>query len=36
MAGMRLIDVMHLGRPHVIGAWLVGDVVDRSGTHVVP
>ncbi len=31
MAGMRLIDVMHLGRPHVIGAWLVGDVVIDPG-----
>jgi glyoxylase-like metal-dependent hydrolase (beta-lactamase superfamily II) len=28
---MRLIDVMHLGRPHVIGAWLVGDVVIDPG-----
>jgi len=31
MAGMRLIDVMHLGRPHVIGAWAVGDVVIDPG-----
>jgi glyoxylase-like metal-dependent hydrolase (beta-lactamase superfamily II) len=31
MAGMRLIDVMHLGRPHVIGAWLVGDLVIDPG-----
>ncbi len=31
MAEMRLIDVMHLGRPHVIGAWLVGDVVIDPG-----
>jgi glyoxylase-like metal-dependent hydrolase (beta-lactamase superfamily II) len=31
MADMRLIDVMHLGRPHVIGAWLVGDVVVDPG-----
>lgn len=31
MAGMRLIDVMHLGRPRVIGAWLVGDVVIDPG-----
>jgi glyoxylase-like metal-dependent hydrolase (beta-lactamase superfamily II) len=31
MADMRLIDVMHLGRPHVIGAWLVGDVVIDPG-----
>jgi glyoxylase-like metal-dependent hydrolase (beta-lactamase superfamily II) len=28
---MRLIDVMHLGRPRVIGAWLVGDVVVDPG-----
>jgi glyoxylase-like metal-dependent hydrolase (beta-lactamase superfamily II) len=28
---MRLIDVMHLGRPRVIGAWLVGDVVIDPG-----
>jgi glyoxylase-like metal-dependent hydrolase (beta-lactamase superfamily II) len=28
---MRLIDVMHLGRPQVIGAWLVGDVVIDPG-----
>jgi glyoxylase-like metal-dependent hydrolase (beta-lactamase superfamily II) len=27
----RLIDVMHLGRPHVIGAWVVGDVVIDPG-----
>jgi len=31
MADMRLIDVMHLGRPHVIGAWRVGDVVIDPG-----
>jgi len=31
MAEMRLIDVLHLGRPHVIGAWLVGDVVIDPG-----
>jgi glyoxylase-like metal-dependent hydrolase (beta-lactamase superfamily II) len=31
MADMRLIDVMHLGRPHVIGAWLVGDVLIDPG-----
>ncbi len=31
MAEMRLIDVMHLGRPRVIGAWLVGDVVIDPG-----
>jgi glyoxylase-like metal-dependent hydrolase (beta-lactamase superfamily II) len=28
---VRLIDVMHLGRPRVIGAWLVGDVVIDPG-----
>jgi glyoxylase-like metal-dependent hydrolase (beta-lactamase superfamily II) len=28
---MRLIDVMHLGRPHVIGAWVVGGVVVDPG-----
>ncbi len=28
---MRLIDVMHLGRPRVIGAWVVGDVVVDPG-----
>ena len=28
---MRLIDVRHLGRPQVIGAWLVGDVVIDPG-----
>jgi glyoxylase-like metal-dependent hydrolase (beta-lactamase superfamily II) len=28
---MRLIDVMHLGRPRVIGAWLVGDVIIDPG-----
>jgi glyoxylase-like metal-dependent hydrolase (beta-lactamase superfamily II) len=28
---MRLIDVRHLGRPHVIGAWVVGDVVIDPG-----
>jgi glyoxylase-like metal-dependent hydrolase (beta-lactamase superfamily II) len=28
---MRLIDVMHLGRRRVIGAWLVGDVVIDPG-----
>ena len=28
---MRLLDVMHLGRPRVIGAWLVGDVVIDPG-----
>ena len=34
---MRLIDVMHLGRPHVIGAWLVGDVViDPGPTSCLP
>jgi glyoxylase-like metal-dependent hydrolase (beta-lactamase superfamily II) len=31
MAEMRLIDAMHLGRPRVIGAWLVGDVVIDPG-----
>jgi glyoxylase-like metal-dependent hydrolase (beta-lactamase superfamily II) len=31
MAEMRMIDVMHVGRPHVIGAWLVGDVVIDPG-----
>jgi glyoxylase-like metal-dependent hydrolase (beta-lactamase superfamily II) len=31
MAQTRLIDVMHLGRPRVIGAWLVGDVVIDPG-----
>lgn len=30
-AQMRLIDVMHLGRPRVIGAWLVDDVVIDPG-----
>lgn len=28
---MRLIDVRHLGRPRVIGAWLVGDVIIDPG-----
>jgi glyoxylase-like metal-dependent hydrolase (beta-lactamase superfamily II) len=37
MAGMRLIDVMHLGRPQVIGAWLVGDVlIDPGPTSSLP
>jgi glyoxylase-like metal-dependent hydrolase (beta-lactamase superfamily II) len=31
MAEMRLIDVMHLGRPHVVGAWVVGDVLIDPG-----
>jgi glyoxylase-like metal-dependent hydrolase (beta-lactamase superfamily II) len=31
MARKRLIDVMHLGRPHVIAAWAVGDVVIDPG-----
>src|ERR1700741_5353159 len=31
MGKARLIDVMHLGRPHVIGAWVVGDVVIDPG-----
>jgi glyoxylase-like metal-dependent hydrolase (beta-lactamase superfamily II) len=28
---MRAIDVMHLGRPHVIGCWQVGDVLVDPG-----
>ncbi|MGC1852450.1 MAG: MBL fold metallo-hydrolase [Solirubrobacterales bacterium] len=28
---MRVIDVMHLGRPHVIGCWKVGDVLVDPG-----
>ncbi|HET9163224.1 MAG TPA: MBL fold metallo-hydrolase [Solirubrobacterales bacterium] len=28
---MRVIDVMHLGRPHVIGCWQVGDVLVDPG-----
>jgi glyoxylase-like metal-dependent hydrolase (beta-lactamase superfamily II) len=37
MAEMRLIDVMHLGRPRVIGAWLVGDVlIDPGPTSCLP
>jgi glyoxylase-like metal-dependent hydrolase (beta-lactamase superfamily II) len=28
---MQLIDVMHLGRPQVIGAWLIDDVVIDPG-----
>jgi glyoxylase-like metal-dependent hydrolase (beta-lactamase superfamily II) len=31
MAQMRLIDVMHVGCPRVIGAWVVGDVVIDPG-----
>jgi glyoxylase-like metal-dependent hydrolase (beta-lactamase superfamily II) len=31
MAPARLIDVKHLGRPQVIGAWLVGDVLVDPG-----
>ena len=31
MAKMRLIDVMHLDRPRVIGAWLVGGVLIDPG-----
>ncbi len=31
MAGMRFIDVLHLGRPHVIVACVVGDVVIDPG-----
>ncbi|HEV7584224.1 MAG TPA: MBL fold metallo-hydrolase [Solirubrobacteraceae bacterium] len=27
----ELIDLLHLGRPHVIGAWLLGDVVVDPG-----
>jgi glyoxylase-like metal-dependent hydrolase (beta-lactamase superfamily II) len=27
----RLIDLLHLGRPHVIGAWRVGDVIVDPG-----
>jgi glyoxylase-like metal-dependent hydrolase (beta-lactamase superfamily II) len=27
----ELIDLMHLGRPHVIGAWRVGDVIVDPG-----
>jgi glyoxylase-like metal-dependent hydrolase (beta-lactamase superfamily II) len=28
---MRVIDVMHLGRPHVIGCWQVGDALVDPG-----
>ena len=35
MAEMRLIDVMHLDRPRVIGAWLVGGVLIDPGTPVI-
>ena len=28
---MRVIDTMHLGRPHVIGCWQVGDVLIDPG-----
>jgi glyoxylase-like metal-dependent hydrolase (beta-lactamase superfamily II) len=28
---MRVIDLMHLGRPRVIGCWQVGDVLDDPG-----
>jgi glyoxylase-like metal-dependent hydrolase (beta-lactamase superfamily II) len=31
MGEARLIDVMHLGRPHVIGTWVVDDVVIDPG-----
>lgn len=31
MRHARVIDVMHLGRPHVIGAWVVGDAVIDPG-----
>src|SRR5271166_3559531 len=27
----ELIDLLHLGRPHVIGAWRVGDVIVDPG-----
>ena len=30
-AGLQLIDLMHLGRAHVIGAWRVGDVIVDPG-----
>jgi glyoxylase-like metal-dependent hydrolase (beta-lactamase superfamily II) len=34
---MKLIDVMHIGRPRVIGAWLVDDVViDPGPTSCLP
>lgn len=37
MTAARLIDVLHLGRPHVIGAWLVDDVViDPGPTSCLP
>ncbi|HTA06169.1 MAG TPA: MBL fold metallo-hydrolase [Solirubrobacteraceae bacterium] len=29
--GPELIDLLHLGRPHVIGAWRVGDVIVDPG-----
>jgi glyoxylase-like metal-dependent hydrolase (beta-lactamase superfamily II) len=36
-AGIRLIDVRHLGRPRVIGSWQVGDVViDPGPTSCLP
>jgi hypothetical protein len=28
---MRVIDVMHLGRPHVIGCWEVDDLLVDPG-----
>ncbi len=28
---MRVIDVMHLGRPHVIGCWEVDGLLRRPG-----
>lgn len=31
MGEARLIDVMHLGRPHVIGAWVVDELVIDPG-----
>ena len=31
MSDPRLIDLLHLGRPRVIGAWLVGDVIVDPG-----
>jgi glyoxylase-like metal-dependent hydrolase (beta-lactamase superfamily II) len=37
MEGMRLIDLMHLGHPRVIGAWVVGDlIVDPGPTSCLP
>jgi len=31
MAEPRLIDVLHVGRPHVIGAWVLGEVIVDPG-----